>query len=152
MNVTIYPFNEADQPEYTLIYDIDEKYDETYKTTASAVKPPTTATAVLESADVDVYMRNAFHSYPTNPTQAAKCHKACRSTKRRSYCGICCCITSSLCGCFFLVPVILGIACYAVIVRNVHMISLATPIDFPIVTVSDQAHCYRFRSRITRRF
>lgn len=106
------------QPKYTVIYDVNEKYDD-----ADEV-----ATAVVDSDDDVYYPVKTLHATPL----------AHRRKARRSCCGICCCITSSIFGCFFVLLVILGIAYYAMIVKGVRMVTVETPIDFPIVTVSNK--------------
>ena len=111
------------EPKYTVIDDVNEKY---YKDTDEG-----TAVTVATVSDDDVY-------YPVKQSLTASAVSTRRRKARRRCCGICCCITSSICGCFFLLLVLIGVAYYAMIVKGVRMITVETPIDFPIVTVSDE--------------
>ena len=107
----------TNQPKYTVISDVNDKYNENDEV-ATAV-----TTAVLQYDD----------DYDDNATYLSKRRKA-----RRSCCGICCCVTSVMCGCFLLLLIMIGIAYYSMIVYGVRMITVETSIDFPIVTVSEK--------------
>lgn len=105
------------QPKYTVIYDVNEKFDDD----ATVV-----TAAVVDGVEDGYYPVKSLHT-------ATRLRKA-----RRSCCGICCCVTSSICGVFLLLLVMIGVAYYTMIVKGVRMVTVETPVDFPIVTVANQ--------------
>ena len=82
---------------------------------------------VMTTVDADVY-------YPVKQSHTTM--KRRKGTPRRSCCCICGCITLTIFACFFLLILLLAIVQFAWIVKGVRMVTVDTPIDFPIVTLS----------------
>lgn len=105
--------------QYAAIYEANEKYDDTDEVA--------TAVTAVDDED-DIY-------YPVKPIHTTSVTK--RRKASRSCCCICGCITLSVFICFLMLIVVIGIVYYAMIGKGVRMVTVETPIDFPIVSVSD---------------